>query len=98
MAELAPQEVIASLRRPKVIFTQDFIDDPIKINTDERFHPETVLRQIEDIPVSDRDGANFVIVDIGLKTPSWYPIHMLSPLYNRVAYTTHINREFKELL
>lgn len=98
MAELAPQEIIASLRRPKTLFTESYLNDPIFINTDERFHPETVLEQLNEISVVKRDGGNYAIIDLSTTGSVFYPVTMISPLFNRVAYMKTVDREFKEFL
>jgi hypothetical protein len=97
MAQLAPHEEIANLRRPKILITEDFLNDPIHIETDDRFHPETVLRQLDEFPVITRDGANFVIVDLGVSGAAYYPVQMFTQNYKRAELTKYINREFKEL-
>lgn len=96
MAELAPQEVIASLRRPKTLFTEAYINDPIFINTDERFHPETALQQFNEIAVVKRDGGKYAVIDLNSTGSIFYPIHMYNPLLNRAAYFQTVDREFKE--
>lgn len=96
MAELAPKEVIASLRRPKVLFTKAYLDTAIKTKTDERFHPETSLRQLNEIAVVDRDGANFALVDVGVSGSVYYPVHMTSPVYDPIGFAEHIDTEFRE--
>ena len=98
MAELAPQEIIASLRRPKTLFTEAYLNDPIFVNTDERFHSETVLTQLNEMPVVKRDGGKYAIIDLSFTGSLFYPVHMTSPLLNRIAYEKTIDREFKEFV
>lgn len=98
MAELAPNELIASLRKPKQIFTQAYLDDPIQFQVDERFQPETVLRQMNEFSVVERDNANFAVVDSGVTGSSYYPVLMNSPVFNRTVFTKNIDRNFRQLV
>lgn len=98
MAELAPKDVIASLRRPRLIFTDAYLNDPIKFEVDDRFQPETVLKQLDDIAIIDRDGAQFAIVDVGVSGSLYYPVEMNSPLYKRSMLLKNIDTTFRQLV
>ncbi len=96
MAQLAPEDVVASMRRPEVITTHAYINDPIKFTVDGRFYPETVLAQIGEIPIVDRDGANFAVIEYGTTGKTFYPIPMTSPIYKHAAVKKHIDHTFRE--
>lgn len=98
MAEIAPKDLIYALRKPKVIFTKAFVDDPITFNTDERLLPDSLVRQTETISVVERDVANFAIVDTGVSGSVYYPSFMMSPTYKQEHVEKYIDTEFKEFV
>jgi hypothetical protein len=98
MAELAPQDAIAALRRPKIVFTDAYKDDPIQFNTDERFIAQTVIAQNENIGVIERDATDFAVVTLNASKPQLYSLDMFSTVYNRVDITRIIDKEFKQLV
>jgi hypothetical protein len=98
MAELAPQELIASLRRPKTILTDAYLNDPIQFDPDDRFEPESVLRQLNEIPIVDRDSVEFVMADINKQHEQWYPITMFRIRYSRGDVARVVDKQFKELI
>jgi len=98
MAQLASLEEIASFRKPKQIYTQAYLDDPIRFNTDERFIPESLIRQVQDFPTVNRDFAQFVSVNLSATGSQFYPVSMYTSALNRADYTRHIDRTIKQLL
>lgn len=98
MAQLASLDEIASFRKPKQIYTQAYLDDPIQFRTDERFIPETLIRQVQDFPTISRDFAQFVSVNLSATGSQFYPVSMYTLALNRADYTRHIDRTIKQLL
>ncbi len=98
MAELATNEQIAALRRPVQLFTQAYLDDPITVPTDQRFIPETVLKQLNVIAVIDRDQSDFAQVDINAQDEQNYPVHMVARVFERTEYLRTIDKKFKQLV
>lgn len=98
MAELANVEQIAALRRPKQLFTQAYLDDPITVITDERFIPETRLKQLNEIAVVERDQADFATVDINAVGAQNFPVLMTTTVYERTDFLRTIDKEFKQLV
>lgn len=97
MAELAPPEVIAALRRPKQIYTEAYLNDPIKFDTDIRFIPETVIGQLNEIEVLPRDTADFVVVELNNAEQQYYAVTMFSALYNKDDFKKIIDRRIRQL-
>lgn len=98
MAELASQAQIAELRRPKLLFTQAYLDDPITVNNDERFIPETKLASLDVISVVERDQADFASIDINESEPQNFPVHMMTRVFERTDFLRVIDKEFKQLV
>jgi hypothetical protein len=98
MAELAPNEVIASLRRPAVIFTENYLNDPVKFDPDERFEPESTLRELRKIAIAERDSVGYALVDINKREPQWYPKMMYRLVHSQPDVTRTIDKEFSELI
>jgi hypothetical protein len=98
MAELAPEDLIQTLRRPKQVFTDAYLNDPITFNTDARFLPETVLKQLNEVAIVERDGTEYMIVDMNATEPQYYPIHMAATEYNRSDYLRTVSKTFTELV
>jgi|SRR6185312_362811 len=102
MSVLAPDDVIAALRRPKLIFTQDFLNDPIEFPPDPRFIPVTVLKQLNIIEIIDRDQAEFAIIELNSELDQsndrYYPSTMFSPTYNRDDVKRIIDVNITQLL
>lgn len=97
MAELAPKDVIASLRRPKQIYTEGFLDDPLKFDTDKRLEVETLLRELNEITMVERDQAEFAVIDIGADGEEYYPVPMYTLDYNRSDVERKVNKRITEL-
>jgi len=98
MPNLAPEDVILQLRRPTTLYTDQYLNDPIEVTTDQRFIPETALRQFEEISVVTRDTADFIEVVVGGTSPAIYPVLMQSPVYNRDDFTRIVDKTFKQLV
>lgn len=97
MADVASTKILTTLRHPTIIATHGYLDDAIRTNADHRFDPETALRQLNEIPVVDRDGARFAAVDIGASGSVYYPVKMFSPIYNRTNFSKTVVKEFTEI-
>ena len=98
MASLPPLEEIASLRRPKQIFTDAYLDDPILFKTDQRFFPESLIRQVQTFPTIDRDFAQFVTVNLSATGSQYYPVAMHTTALHRGDFLRQVDREIKQLL
>jgi hypothetical protein len=98
MAQLASLDEIAKFRKPKEIYTQAYLDDPIKFTTDLRLTPETLIRQVQDFPTVNRDFAQFVSLNLSATGSQFYPVSMYTSALNRADYTRHIDRTIKQLL
>jgi hypothetical protein len=98
MAELAPDELIASLRRPKTIFTQNYLNDPINFDPDERFEPESAIRQLQQLSIVNRDSVGYALADINKRESQWYPITMFRPVLARQDIGRTIDKQFKWLI
>lgn len=98
MAQLASAEEIALFRKPKEIYTQGYLDDPIRFETDERFTPESLVRQVQDFPTIGRDFAQFVSVNLSATGSQFYPVSMYNSALNRADYARQIDRTIKQLL
>lgn len=98
MATLATQEQIAALRRPKQLFTQAYLDDPITVVSDQRFIPETALRELDQIAIIERDQSDFATVDINAEAEQNFPVHMFSVVYERTEYLRTVDKQFTQLI
>lgn len=86
MAELTPQEQAIKNRHPNLIFSDAFLNDPIKFTNDLRFDPESALKETTSLPLAPRDSANFVVLDLGKSDAQLYSTEMYSPKYNRTQF------------
>lgn len=98
MAELAPQDVIASYRRPKVLITDRYLNDRIEFNNDSRFVLDTAIAQLSNFPTISKDGANFSIVDLGTSGSALYAIEMYATTLDREKFEKNIDVTFRELI
>ena len=83
MSELVPQDQISMVRRPTVIFTNAYLNDPIKFTPDVRILPETLARQLQQEASVMRDFADFMEINLSSAVPQLYPIAMYSTRYYR---------------
>lgn len=97
MAELAPQEEIVALRKPEQIFTQNYLNDPIRFDTDARFVPDTVLRQLGEKVIVNRDQAEFAVFEMNAADAQWYPVTMFRPVYHRFDLERAVKRQIRQL-
>jgi len=98
MAELAPKDLITSLRTPQYLFTDSYLNDPIKFPADPRFVPETVVRQLEAFIVLPRDLAQFAVVELNTTDQQFLTVSMYKTAYNRDDFNKVIKRKFTQLL
>jgi hypothetical protein len=81
-----PSEV-DRIRYPNIIFTQEYLDDPIKFVADSRFIPSTVVQQFPELPEQlTRDFADFLEVDINKDTPQLLTINLASKVVDPFQY------------
>jgi hypothetical protein len=98
MAVLASQDAIAALRRPKVVFTDAYLNDPIQFDADARFIPQTVIAQDNSIELIGRDNTDFVVVTINAPKPQLYSLDMFKVIYNRADLSRTIDKKFRQLV
>jgi hypothetical protein len=92
--ELLPPDAIARIRYPTQIFTEAYLNDPIRFEPDPRFNAESVTRQETDLPVVLRDYAEFLEVNLNSKTAIEFPVTMYRRILNRFDYDRVIDRTF----
>lgn len=97
MPELAPVDLIASLRRPKQLYTQSYLDDPIQFPADPRFLPITAVKQLNAYIILPKDLAQFNIVELNQATNQFYAVTMYSRTVEREAFTRLIDRRIQQL-
>ena len=90
-----PDDAVARIRRPVEVYTDAYLNDPIQFDPQVAFEPETVVPQVSDVVVVDRDLASYMTVDINAKTSAVLPISMTSTVINRADYLRIINRAFQ---
>ena len=97
---LAYPDVSLLVRRPTVLYTEGYDNDPTEFNTDERFLRDSITLQIEDMPDAvSRDMARFLKININDTADSeWHSIAMVSPIYNRRTVPIIFDGEFRELV
>lgn len=98
MPPFASDKEIADLRRPKQLYTTAYINDPIFFNTDQRLTPESVLAQVQNFTVVQRDFAQFATVHLSATASQFYPVAMYRTDVDRGDFLRHIDREFKQLV
>jgi len=88
------------IRRPTLIFTDSYLEDPITYRPDDRFQPDTVVQQFQELPDQlTRDFADFLRVDINGDEPQLLTIPMVSGLTSRTLYNNILGprSQFKQL-
>jgi hypothetical protein len=96
MRELLPQDQVSMVRRPTVVFTQAYLDDPIRFTPDVRILPETLARQLQQTTSVVRDFADFVEINLSSAIPQLYPVPMHSIIYRRSDINRHIDMSFTQ--
>jgi hypothetical protein len=84
--------------QPKIIYTQAYLDDPIRFVVDARFDPESVLHHIDGIAVVDRDSTNFFIAEINTSHQVYYPVTFVVPVHQRSSVGRVIDKTIRQLL
>lgn len=97
MPQLAPSDLIVSLRRPTTIFTNSYLNDPIFFPADPRFDPISAIRQLDAYIILPRDLAQFAIVELNQATNQFYSTTMYSRTVPRENFTRIIDRRIKQL-
>ena len=95
MADLASTDVIKALRRPETVFTENYLNDPIRFAPDPRFHPESVIRQLNEYNVIERDNAEFAVVDLNADGAQFYPLPMITPIYKKAVVRKVVNTKIE---
>lgn len=84
---VATPSEIDRIRYPNIIFTQEYLDDPIKFVADSRFFPSTVVQQFSELPDQlPRDFADFLEVNINSDDPQLLTINLASKVVNPIQY------------
>jgi hypothetical protein len=98
MARLpATNDVIQALRRPTVIFTDAYLNDPIEFNPDGRFVPSSVVEQRQDLTVVSRDEAEFNVVTLNTPLSQILCVPMYHQQFHRQDLYRTIDKTFKQL-
>jgi hypothetical protein len=98
MARLpATNDVIQALRRPTVIFTDAYLNDPIEYKPDERFLPATVVQQRQDLTVVVRDEAEFNVVTLNTPLTQILCVPMYHQQFHRQDLLRTIDKTFNQL-
>lgn len=98
MTQLAPDDVIASLRRPKYLFTDSYLNNPIEAVDVIQFLPQTVIAQLNAYIVLPRDHAEFTVVELNLLDQQFYVAQMFTrTIADRNDYFKVIDRRIKQL-
>lgn len=89
------------IRYPEQLYTDGYLDDPIKFKTDSRFQPKTIVDQLNVLPNQViRDRGQFLRVNEGIDDKQYVSINLYSTVWSRSAYTRVISadrRSFKQL-
>lgn len=86
VAVATPSEV-DRIREPELIFTDNYLNDPIRYRADDRFRPHTVVQQFPELPSQlKRDFAEFLQIDRNDDRPQLLTISMFSNVADRVLY------------
>jgi len=90
-----PLDAIQQIRHPSEVFTDAYLNDPIKFDPDDRFDPESAIRQETEIPVVERDFGLYVTVNLNAKEPANLPVSMFTKVIDRDDYIRLIDRDFR---
>lgn len=93
--QVLPLDAVAAIRHPQEIYTDAYLNDPIRFASDARFEAETVIRQTTTLPIVDRDAAEFITININSHAPALVPIRMYSHVLDRASYLKFIDRSFR---
>lgn len=97
MTQLAPADVITTLRRPKYLFTDSYLNDPIKAIDIVQFLPQTVIAQLNAYIVLPRDHAEFTVVELNQAVQQFYVAQMYSRTIDRTDYERVVDRRISQL-
>jgi hypothetical protein len=96
MADRANQEQVNALRRPLIIYTDAYLNDPIQFTRDIRFDAESALRNADpNLPIIDRDEAEFAVVDLNSQDSQYYTAQTYRDEVNRDDYQKVIAKKRK---
>lgn len=88
---------INSIINPTVYTTTDLSNDPLIFNIDPRFRIQSIIKQLEVITGTQRDGTDKIMVDIGIgQQSSIVSARMFSPLYDQYKLAKQVDNTFKE--
>lgn len=89
-----------NVRYPTIVYSDDYLDDPIKFEVDRVFYRSQIPLQLPSGSREyERDVSQFVFVNIA--TPEdekqWYSVLSITPLYNREKVENTIDFTFEEI-
>jgi hypothetical protein len=90
---LTPEE-LQSFRRPDVVYTDRFLNDPIRFNPDDAFLPESVIEQETDIVLYPQDNLSFKLVPLNRNFSEYLPVRTYIAKYNPEKVREYINSQF----
>jgi hypothetical protein len=98
VTEATPSEVDA-VRRPDQIYTEGYLNSPIRYKTDPRFIPSLVTKELNSLPDSlKRDFVSAVQININTEDRQGFVINTYSPTWSREKYNrvmgTRVNFSF----
>ena len=92
---------VQRIRRPEIVYTEAYLDDPIRFNTDQRLFNDPVTITKEPLKVYRRDVTGYLAVYMNKPDEEEYSetltINTFSPVFSRAGYNKYIPRTFSEL-
>jgi hypothetical protein len=105
--DVSPDEVRAAnnplhmIRRPEVLFTEGYLNNPIRFSPDEGlFEDRPDIELVEDAPLSyTRDLGNFLLIEVNSRDEEdrFLNIPLRTFSYSRVRFDRVFDTEFTEL-
>jgi hypothetical protein len=81
-----PNEV-DRVRYPEQLFTDGYLNDPIRYSPDNRYRQRTLVQQLDVLPSQiSRDYAEFLQVDANNNRPQYFAINLYAPRWSRTQY------------
>jgi hypothetical protein len=84
-------------RSPTIVFTDAYLNDPIKFVQDPRFAPETALRELPSQSLALRDEFGYLQINLNTTEPQNYPVRMITTVLNRYDFKKVVNTTFTQL-
>ena len=101
MSEILPPDAVARIRRPDILYTSGYLNDPIKFDADPRFQPDSLVAQFSasesgGISQYERDQADFIKVVVNSSDIRFRSIRMYSPLYDSASLGKIVDINFSQ--